>query len=214
MNEQLTAPHMQRSRLLNTATWLLPLQQALPRLAANETVLQLSSHPLLSLQQQNVNTAKAGIAVQQNLLKPEFSGRFFSQRLYGLANPFSGFSVATSLPLFGRSYYSAKIKLAEAAVAVAEKELALKQQELLLEQGRALAQIRKAEQQLRYYESTGNAQADEIIAAATLAYKAGEISFLEMYEYYTQAISIRRNALEALHNYNQSVIQFQYYNIR
>ena len=51
----------------------------------------------------------------------------------------------------------------------------------------------------------------EIINAATLAYRAGEISFAELSQYLAQAIEIKKNYLENLNAYNQSVIQYYYY---
>ena len=64
---------------------------------------------------------------------------------------------------------------------------------------------------LFFYESTGLRQAEEIIKAATLAYRAGEISFAELSQYLAQAIEIKKNYLENLNAYNQSVIQYYYY---
>ena len=64
---------------------------------------------------------------------------------------------------------------------------------------------------ISFYEKTGLQQANEIIKAASLAYKAGEISFAELSQYLSQAIDIQKNYLEVLNAYNQSVIQFNYY---
>ena len=65
---------------------------------------------------------------------------------------------------------------------------------------------------LQFYEATGLKQADEIIKTATLSYNAGEISFAELSQFLTQAIDTKKNYLEVLNKYNQSVIQFNYYN--
>ena len=57
----------------------------------------------------------------------------------------------------------------------------------------------------------GLKQAEEIIKAASLAYRSGEISFAELSQFLTQAIEIQKNYLENLNGYNQSVIQYNYY---
>ena len=44
-----------------------------------------------------------------------------------------------------------------------------------------------------------------------LSYQAGEISFAEMYQFYTQAIDIRKNYLQSLNEYNQAVIEYNYF---
>ncbi len=57
-------------------------------------------------------------------------------------------------------------------------------------------------------------QADEIIEAATLSYRSGEISFAEMSQFLGQAIAIRQNYLDVLNQYNHSAIQFNYFNTK
>jgi len=64
---------------------------------------------------------------------------------------------------------------------------------------------------LLFYENSGLKQSEEIIKAALLSYQAGEISFAEMSQFFTQAIDIKKNYLQALNEYNQSVIQYKYY---
>ena len=61
---------------------------------------------------------------------------------------------------------------------------------------------------LAFYENAGLKQAEEIIKAASLAYRAGEISFADLSQFITQAIEIQKNYLESLNTYNQSVIQY------
>ena len=64
---------------------------------------------------------------------------------------------------------------------------------------------------LKYYEGPGLKESEEIFNAAMLSYQAGEISFAEMYQFYTQAIDIRKNYLQSLNEYNQAVIQYNYF---
>ncbi len=63
---------------------------------------------------------------------------------------------------------------------------------------------------LLFYEQTGLRQAEEIINAATLSYRSGEISFAELGQYLAQAIDIRRNYLDNLNRYNQAAVRFHY----
>jgi len=51
-----------------------------------------------------------------------------------------------------------------------------------------------------------------VICAAELSYKAGEISFAELSQFLTQAIEIQKNYLDVLNQYNQSAIEFSFYN--
>ena len=72
-------------------------------------------------------------------------------------------------------------------------------------------EVEKNRSMLLFYETSGLKQADEIIKAASLAYRAGEISFAALSQFLTQAIDIQQNYLENLNTYNQSVIQYNYF---
>ncbi len=196
-------------QLLNTADTLLPLKQSLEKLPVPFAVDTL--HPLLLLQQQHINIANAGINVARNENRPEFSGRFFSQRLYGMRDPYTGFSVTAAFPLLGMGAYKNKIQTAKAEVAMQQKQLEYEKQVLNTQQSQMRREVEKNGRMLQFYESTGLKQAEKIIKASSLAYRAGEISFAELSQFLTQAIDIQRNYLDNLNTYNQSVIQYNYF---
>ncbi len=196
--------------LLNQNDWLLPMAAPLEQITIR--IDSTSGHPLLNLQAQNVKIAAANIAVQRNNNRPEFSGRVFSQRLWGAPDPFTGFSVTAAIPLFGISANRNRVKNATAELEVEEQTLSYQIQVLKTQRQSALAELQKHTALLHFYETSGLQQAEEIIKAATLSYKAGEISFAELGQFLGQAIGIRQNYLEVLNTYNQSAIQFKYYN--
>ncbi len=197
-------------QLLNTEESMLPFRQPLEKLPMNDVVPD-SLHPVLALQSQSIHIANAGIAVVKNENKPEFAGRFFSQRLYGVKDPFTGFSVSAAFPLFGASAYRNKIKVAQAEVAVQQKQFDYSRQVLNTQQIQRQQEVERNRSMLAFYETTGLKQANEIIKASSLAYRSGEISFSELSQFLTQAIEIQKNYLENLNIYNQSVIQYNYY---
>jgi cobalt-zinc-cadmium resistance protein CzcA len=170
-----------------------------------------TTHPLLQLQQQNIQIAQSGIAVAKQENKPDFSGRFYSQLLWAANNPFSGFSVSAAFPILGLNGHRNKVKLAEAEVGFQQAQSSFTHQGIISEREQALQELDKNKKGLAYYELTGLKQAEEIIKAATLSYQSGEIGFSDLSQYLTQAIEIRRNYLETLNKYNQSVIQYNYY---
>ena len=196
-------------QLLNTEESMLPLRLPLEKLSMS--AVNDSLHPVLALQSQNINIANAGIAVIKNENKPEFSGRFFSQRLWGTKDPFTGFSVSAAFPLFGASAYRNKVKVAQAEMAVQQKQYDYSKQVLSTRLMQMQQEVERNKTMLAFYESTGLRQANEIIKASSLAYRSGEISFAELSQFLTQAIEIQKNYLENLNVYNQSVIQYNYY---
>lgn len=196
--------------LLNQNEWLLPVAARLEQIKISAD--SNTGHPLIDLQEQNVKIAAANVGVQRNNNRPEFSGRVFSQRLWGAPDPFTGFSVTASIPIFGISANRNRVKNAAAELEVEEKTLHYQAQVLNTQRQKALTEIEKHSALLSFYENWGLQQADEIIKAATLSYKAGEISFAELGQFLGQAIGIRQNYLEVLNTYNQSAIQYKYYN--
>ncbi len=196
--------------LLNRNEWMLPDDTPLEKI--DFSPIQNGPHPLIQLQQQNIEIAQANISVQKNSNLPDFSGRFFSQRLWGARDPFTGFSVSAAIPIFGAGAYKNRVRVASAEKEVLEKQLAYQVQQLETLQKNALTGIEKFLSMLQFYETTGLKQADEIIQAATLSYRSGEISFAEMSQFLGQAITMRQNYLDVLNQYNQAVIQFDYVN--
>jgi len=198
--------------LLDRNEWMLPLDQSLEKIVVDASPSDETAHPLLVLQQQNVNIASSNISVQKNTNKPEFSGRFFSQRVWGAKDPLSGFSVSASFPVFSLGAYKSKVKVANAEMEVQQRKLEYDTQVFQTNKGNALAEIDKNSALLQFYESSGLKQADAIIKAASLGYTTGEINFAELSQFLSQAIGIRQNYLEVLNQYNQSAIQYNYFN--
>lgn len=195
--------------LLNDTTRFLPLDEPVEKIELN--LGDDSRHALIALEEQNVQIAAAQVNVERNTNKPSFSGRFFSQRLWGAPDPYTGFSVSAGIPIFGAKANKSRVRVAEAEVELRENELRLLERELESEKSEALTAIEKTIALLDFYEKSGLRQADEIIKTASVSYNAGEISFAELSQFITQAIETKKNYLEVLNNYNQSVILYQYY---
>ena len=210
MDKEVEIAQQSLMQYLNANEMMLPLLIPLEKLPMPVAVND-SEHPVLALQAQNVNIANAGIAVVRNENKPDFSGRFFSQRLYGSKDPVTGFSVSVAFPLFGAGAYRNKVKVAQADMALQQKQYEYDKQVLSTRQLQMQQEVAKNKSMLTFYESAGLRQADEIIKASSLAYRAGEISFAELSQFLTQAIEIQKNFLENLNAYNHSVIQYNYY---
>ena len=198
-------------QLINTSDMVLPLLLPLQKLPFT-SLLNDSLHPSLALQSQTINIAGAGIEVAENDNKPEFSGRFFSQRLWGAPDPFTGFSVTATFQLFGTGASRNKVKLAQQEKMLQQKQYDYDKQILDTRKLQMQQDVEKNKGMLAFYESAGLRQANEIIKAATLAYRSGQISFAALSQYLSQAIEIQKNYLENLNEYNQSVVQYYYYN--
>ncbi|AMR32501.1 acriflavine resistance protein B [Mucilaginibacter sp. PAMC 26640] len=198
-------------RLLNTQLNFLPDSASLQKVQLEGAAPDTVAHPLLKLQQQQVNIAGAEAKVAGQGQMPSFEGRFFSQRLYGVNPPYSGFSVTVGIPLFGRSQYKHSVKAALLEKSYQQSVLTDQQLAFSTSYNQERETLQKNSDLLDYYTSTGLKQADAIIKAANLSYRSGEIGFAELSQFLTQAIDIQRNYLEVLNEFNQSAIQLNYY---
>ena len=210
IQNEIATQQTQLQTLLNTDSIYLASELPLGKIEADAPPVNNAGHPIIGLQQQAVNIAKADLRVARLSALPEFSGRFFSQRLYGLSNPFSGYSITVGIPLAGLGNYKNRIR---AAKLERDYQQTIFEYETISYSGQvqqARQTLEKSRQALTYYETTGLAQAIEILKAANLAYKGGEISFAELSQYLSQSVDIRKNHIEALHNYNQSALQLNY----
>lgn len=197
-------------QLLNISDTILPVLQKLEKLNAY-ILSDVTSHPSVALQQQNISIANADIAMQKTVRLPEFSARAFSQYLYGIKDRFSGFSFTAAFPIFGNGAYKSKIKAAQTEKQLQELKLAYDTQLLSSDYKQREIEVLKNRNALQFYETAGLSQAEEIIKAATQSYKVGEISYADYSQYLTQAIDIQKNYLDNLNAYNQSVIQLNYF---
>lgn len=186
--------------------WIFPAASTLQKLPLPASGAK-PVHPLEVRYQKEIAAASAHVNVMKQQNKPSFSGRFFSQRLYGTPDPYTGFGVGTSIPLFGLQASRAKIKVAKEEMIVHELEKQAAMTTLETEKEQLLQEIARHTAMLDFYESTGIHQANEIIKAAQEAYQAGEISFIDVTQFMLQAIDIKRNHVQSLHQYNQAVIQ-------
>ncbi len=198
-------------KLLNTTAAYLPELAMLQKIEVPVVDSTINHHPELQLQQQSINIAQAELNVQQQSRMPSFEGRFFSQHLYGVSNPYSGFSVTVGIPLFGGSTYRNRIKAAQLEQSYQRSVLDYERLTLLTSYNQSYQQLLKDLDLVRFYETKGLAQADAIIESSNLAYRGGEINFAELTQYLSQAIDIQKNYLDVLNQYNQSAIQLNYF---
>lgn len=198
--------------ILNTDSSFLPESKPLVKIETFVSSDIQFSHPSLMMQQQAISVANAELKVARRAALPDLSGRFFSQRLYDLPNPYTGFSVSVGVPLLSIGSHRAKVKAASLERDYQQTVFNSEQKNLNAAIQQTLQNLNKDKELLEYYENQGLAQATAILDAARLSYNAGEISFAELSQFMTQAIDIRKNYLDILNQYNQSAIVYAYYN--
>jgi len=168
-------------------------------------------HPTTAIQQQNTKIAASEIKIQKNTNMPNFSVRAFSQKLYGVDNPLSGFSVTMGIPLFGAKAAKNRVRAAEAQIDVEKQKLDYQLITLKSRQKQAYAEMQKQLAMVQFYENSGLRQAEQILTSSSLSYRSGEIGFSEYSEFLNQAVSLRESYLKTLNAYNQAQIDYLYF---
>ncbi|QKJ32814.1 CusA/CzcA family heavy metal efflux RND transporter [Mucilaginibacter mali] len=210
-------------RLMNTAE---PLQIAEGNLAMTlpglSDTINTAAHPQTVLGLQEIEVAKAKIAVERSKLMPDITLGYTQQLLVGGFNPANidrsyspgtrvgGFQVGLALPVFSGSY-RARIKSEKIGAQIAEVNLQQSRLQLSTQYQQELQQYRKFQQAAAYYTSIGLKQADEQLRIAQVSFRLGEIGYIEYIQNISAAIQTRLNYLETLSRLDQSAIQLQFY---
>jgi heavy metal efflux pump (cobalt-zinc-cadmium) len=208
--------------LLNIDTPVAPSDPVLKRLewlpTSNEKAI--ADNPSLGITAQQVEISRLEKAVEKNKLMPDFSIGYFSQtmlgtqdvngtqRNYTAANRFTAIQAGISIPLWfvpGNARVKAarfKEKEAQATHEAWTKSLTGNYRSLLLE-------LEKDRNSVDYYEKQAIPEADLIIKQSTQSYRAGAMDYLDYLQSLGRALSIKQNYLEALNEYNQTVIAIE-----
>ena len=210
--------------LLNTDALLLP-EYAVAKMDDIEiadTAL-LNNHPALKWQQQQIVIAAASTNLEKNKLSPDmmlgYTNQSFSgwqskdavnQQLFKAGNRFNSVQAGIAIPIFNKSIRS-KIKAAQINEAIATLNVAQSKKQLNSELNQWATAYEKATTALKYFETTGTQQANIIASSGQLSFEKGAIDYLQWGLLMNQVINIRLGHLDALKNFNQSVIQLAYY---
>ncbi len=211
--------------LLHTDELLLP---AYPSFKKETTVLLQADtsaatlHPQVLYNRQMEKTAAAQSAVERSKLSPDLGIGYsnlsivgyqspdgINNKYYGWGDRFHAFNVSIGIPLFNRAA-KARIKASEVNEEVMKMQTATtaymfkKNIELLREE------CLKQQNNLRYYEKTGLQQAALITRNAELAFKQGEIGYMEWTLLMNQAVGMRLSYFEAVQQFNLALIELEY----
>ncbi|NEM98470.1 CusA/CzcA family heavy metal efflux RND transporter [Pontibacter burrus] len=171
--------------------------------------------------QGEVQVAKQETKLEKARLLPDFSIGYFNQtfigesfatdpgRVYGSSDRFTGVEAGISVPLWFGAQKS-RIQAARLNEQAAQKQAEAQQKQLETDMQNALQELQKQAQQLYYYEQGALQQATQLEKAANLSFRLGEVDYVEFVQAMDQAYSLRLQYLNALLNYNQSIINLQF----
>jgi len=209
--------------LLNSTESVLPADTVLQRadFLPNTDISRVSGNPQLGFAQQQIELSRMETKLEKSKLLPDLSIGYFSQtirgeqtvngvpRTFGSGDRFTGIQAGVAVPLwFGSN--AAKIKAARLQEKVSQFSAENYSKSLLGNYNSLLGEYAKYNNSLNYYEKQAVPEADLIIDQASKSYKAGAIDYLDYIQSLSRALSIKQNYLDALNNYNQTIVSIEF----
>jgi outer membrane protein TolC len=170
-----------------------------------DTVME--HNPTLNLYKTQLDYSKQVLKVERNKQIPGLMGGYFNQAT-NTANYYR-WNYGVTLPIAFWSY-RAMVKSAKKRVEVAQDQSNLISNKLYSEFVQALSQYKQYAQSMTYFETIGQTQSKQIIESAQKSFKSGAISYYIYLQNLDQAFQIDLSYLEALKNYNQSIVNLLY----
>jgi len=209
--------------LINSASVILPADTVLKRsgllLLSDSAVL--SANPQLGYSKHQMEVSRLENKLEQSKLLPDISIGYYSQtiqgeqtvngipRTFGPGDRFTGIQAGIAVPLWFAPN-AAKIKAAKLKQQQAKTNAENESNILKGNYNSLLVEYAKFSNSLNYYENQAVPEADLIIDQATKSYKAGAIDYLDYIQSLSRALTIKQNYLDALNNYNQTIISIDY----
>lgn len=193
---------------------------ALPAFTLSDSA-KVSQNANLQLALKDVDIAKANAKVEKSALYPDFTLGYFIQSMkgsqdvngtpvyYDSALRFNGVSAGIAIPIFAGSSVS-RIKAARTGVEARQLNADYLKTQLQSQYAQQIEQLQTFESMISYYIQTALPNAKIISNNSSKAYMNGDIAYVEYVQGLETALGIRMNYINAINNYNQTVINLQY----
>ena len=189
---------------------------SLPEVAVQEVQplqplpLDTNQHPILNYyeQMQTLSDQQLKLARQQLLPDIQFDV-FQGTNTAANARIYSGVQAGLAIPLWFGSQ-RAEIQAARTQRDAISARLEDQQLQLVSHYRTLLTELEKQQQSLADYNGSGKQLAGKLMSGSELAYRNGEVDFLQYAQLLEQAISIRIQYLTDLLQYNRTVLDINY----
>ena len=205
--------------VLNSGTSIFPADTVLHRIdflpVANNSAI--TANPTVGYVNQQVEVSRLEKKLERSRALPDLSIGYFSQtmqgtqeingvpRVFGPGNRFTGIQAGIAVPIWFAPY-SAKAKAAKLKEKIAQTDAENYSKSLSGSYRSLMLEFSKNNNSVDYYEKQAIPEADLIIEQATKSYKAGAMDYLDYILSLNRALSIKQNYLDALNDYNQTII--------
>ena len=183
----------------------------------------IDQHPEVKMANEQWRIASADVGLERNRLLPDFNLGYANQSIIGWQSTnnnsekyYSGstrFHIVQgtiNIPIFARAS-KARVNAAKAHEEAMKIKASHVAANIRAEVDRWMKEYLKWSSMVKYYQQQGREYADLIISQASLSLDKGAIDYLQWSMLINQALNIRLNGIDAIRNYNQSLIHLQYY---
>jgi heavy metal efflux system protein len=181
----------------------------------------ISNNPSVGYAKQQVEISRVEKNLESSRMLPDFNIGYFSQTMQGIqdvnglprtfstGDRFTGIQAGIEIPLWFVPYTS-KTKAAKLNEQIARINAESFSKSLLGSYRSLMVEYSKYSNSVDYYEKQALPEADIIIEQATRSYKAGAMDYLDYVQNLSRALDIKKNYLDALHSYNQTIINIEF----
>ncbi len=178
-------------------------------------------NPSVGYIQQQVEVTGIEKKLERSQMLPDINIGYFSQTIIGTQDVngspqnfgkefrFTGIQAGISVPLWFPPY-SSRAKAARINEDIARMDAEYYTKSIGGSLHSLLDEYKKFSSSADYYEKQAVPEADLIIEHAVLSYKSGALDYLEYVLTLNRALAIKQSYLDALNNYNQTIISIDY----
>ena len=181
----------------------------------------LNNNPSLAYEKQQIEVARLERKLEQSKILPDLKIGYFSQtiqgtqevngsvRTFNTGDRFTGIQAGISIPLWF-ALNTAKNKAARLKEQQTQTFAEYYSKSLSGNFRALMGEYTKYSNSLDYYEKQAIPEADLIIEQATRSYRAGAMDYTDYITSLSRALNIKQNYLEALNNFNQTIISIDF----
>ena len=172
--------------------------------------VEANLHPVVNYYEDAMKLSNLQVSLEKQKLLPDLNASVFQGLNNGIGKKsYLGFQVGASIPLWRGSQRS-KISAAKLETNILLDESNNYKAQLTTKYEALQSDLRQYEEGLIYYETTGKKLTEETLFHANIAYKNGEINFLQYIQLLDNAKTIETNYITTLFQYNMTVLEANY----
>ena len=219
VKQDLEIGQLQFQLLLNSTTVFSPDNETIKMsFIANTDTSVILKHPTLQVLQQEQKISLSKTKLEKSKLMPDLNMSYNNMSMIGIGADnllydktikFQSIQFGLGVPLFFGSQ-KAKIKSSKISELIANNNYQLGLQTIRTEYQTALKEYEKYLQTVNYFENTVLKNATTISKTANQQFENGVINYLEWTLLINQSIAIQSDYIDAVRNFNQTIIQLNY----